>query len=67
MSKINRKFKIKNRRPLRLSDFRKCPRRDYNMMLCGEHSYIDVTVLKKVFPSKKERLAYIEALIEGLK
>ena len=59
--------RIKSRRKLRLSDFRKQARNVYkSIMLCGEHGFINVDKIMKVFPDREERLAYIQALIKGL-
>ena len=60
--------RIKPRRKLCFSDYRRAPSRiATNFLKCEEHGYIDVGEIERTFPDKVKRLEYIDGLIEGLK
>ena len=62
-------LKIKKRRGLVISDYRKVKRRNISpaILLCKNDSgFIDVDAIKKRFPKDWDRLRYIEGLIERL-
>ena len=62
-----RKPKFKQRRKFDRTNFKTSQRKGLSLHCFGDdganYGHIDVTKIEKMFPNKKERLAYIEALI----
>ena len=59
------KKKIKFRRKLSTSDFRKAPRS--KIVDLGEHGSIDTAAIERAFPDEEKRREYIQFMLDKLK